>query len=66
MLFRGLPDGAKRDALLIDVNDFANRHKAKAGTSPAGPSPDDTKPPALSRTASVAEAGVEAKRGRAG
>lgn len=37
MLFRGLPDDAKRDALLIDVNDFANRHKAKAGPSVADP-----------------------------
>lgn len=37
MLFRGLPDDAKRDALLIDVNDFANRHKAKAGPSVAEP-----------------------------
>lgn len=37
MLFRGLPDDAKRDAMLIDANDFANRHKAKAGPSAADP-----------------------------
>lgn len=37
MLFRFLPDDAKRDALLIDVNDFHNRHSGKSGASAANP-----------------------------
>lgn len=44
MLFRCLPDDAKRDALLIDVNDFANRHKSKPGPSPADPFPNAARP----------------------
>jgi transcriptional regulator with XRE-family HTH domain len=44
MLFRCLPDDAKRDALLIDVNDFANRHKTKPGPSPADPFPNAARP----------------------
>ena len=37
MLFRGLPDDAKRDALLIDANDFYNRHSGKSGATAANP-----------------------------
>lgn len=50
MLFRGLPDDAKRDALLIDVNDFANRHKAKPGPSSADPFPHAPPPGSSQRT----------------
>lgn len=53
MLFRGLPDDAKRDALLIDVNDFANRQKAKA-------SPSIVEPNANAPASSAAKAGTPA------
>lgn len=44
MMFRGLPDDAKRDALLIDVNDFHNRHAAREAPSPANPFPNAPAP----------------------
>lgn len=37
MLFRNLPDDAKRDALLIDVNEYFNRHAPKGGSTKAHP-----------------------------
>lgn len=48
MLFRGLPDDAKRDAMLIDVNDFHNRHAAKPGASAANPWAHVAPPPTMS------------------
>uniref|UniRef100_A0A6M3M7P6 Putative DNA binding, helix-turn-helix domain containing protein n=1 Tax=viral metagenome TaxID=1070528 RepID=A0A6M3M7P6_9ZZZZ len=48
MLFRGLPDDAKRDAMLIDVNDFHNRHAAKPGVSAANPWAHVAPPPTMS------------------
>jgi transcriptional regulator with XRE-family HTH domain len=55
MLFRGLPDDAKRDALLIDVNDAHNRHaRAPAHTGmpakPDGPPETNATQPATART----------------
>lgn len=47
MLFRGLPDDAKRDALLIDVNDFHNRHSGRPGASAANPWAHVPPPPAI-------------------
>lgn len=63
MLFRGLPDDAERDALLIDVNDFANRHKLKAGTSVTDTYPD-ARPPGSTKQqpATVAGKTVSHKR----
>lgn len=45
MLFRNLPDDAKRDALLIDVNDYFNRHTGKGSASRAQPWAHVTPPP---------------------
>lgn len=47
MLFRGLPDDAKRDALLIDVNDFHNRHAGKTGATAANPWAHIAPPPSI-------------------
>lgn len=50
MLFRGLPDDAKRDALLIDVNDFHNRHSGKAeATATTAPAPKNKSPGKLKK-----------------
>jgi transcriptional regulator with XRE-family HTH domain len=47
MLFRFLPDDAKRHALLIDANDFHNRHSGKQGASVANPWAHVAPPPTI-------------------
>lgn len=69
MLFRGLPDDAKRDALLIDVNDFYNRHSGKASASAADPWRHVGPPPASVSTdkrAAPAKKAPSKKRNTAG
>ena len=51
MLFRGLPDDAKRDALLIDVNDYCNRQTGKVVASMADPWAHVAPPPAIATPA---------------
>jgi len=54
MIFRNLPDDAKRDALLIDVNDYYNRHVSKGTPTKADPFGHVAPPPAVTPPAPAA------------
>lgn len=62
MLFRGLPDDAKRDALLIDVNDYFNRHAGNGSSTKADPWAHLPRPPVAPPPAPKAKKPAKSKK----